>query len=87
MSITLHTEPVYNLTCNQCEWAAEVEGDGHLWRFDSEALARDWADANGWTADAHTTLCRACTNEAKEQQEQAEEIADVIRYATEEATR
>ncbi|MFC8339243.1 hypothetical protein ACFUJX_19845 [Streptomyces rubiginosohelvolus] len=83
MSIALHTEPVYALACNNCDTPAEVEGEGHLWRFDSPELARDWAHVNGWTGNAHTTLCPPCTAEAREREDHAQEIAAAVQYATE----
>lgn len=48
MPVTKHDRPVYNLTCDGCDYVADEDGDGVM-RFESIEGARQWAYAEGWS--------------------------------------
>lgn len=79
--ITEHDKPVYKLTCSNehCtsdDWTA-LDEDGHTKYFDSHAHAREWGGLNGWSVDS-PVLCPADAADAREQREQAEDIAAAV---------
>lgn len=67
MSITKHDRPVYNLTCDECDYVCD-EDDGGILRFDSIEGARMWASDSGWGDNQHwpnpRMTCPACEGKA-----------------------
>lgn len=81
MPITQHDQPVYKLVCDNpdCvheDWTA-LDPDDDVKYFNLLQHAREWGRANGWEV-GDTVLCPADAAEAREQREQAEDIAIVI---------
>lgn len=79
--ITLHTEPVYTLNCNECDYSADEEGDGQI-LFDSEKHATEWAVGFGWAtpdpASGGKFLCVGCREEKDAQDMQRQEVSAAI---------
>lgn len=81
MPITEHDKPVYKLICSNTDcgsdnWTA-LDEDGYTKYFDSQAHAREWGGLNGWHVDT-PVLCPADAAEAREQREQAQDIAAAV---------
>lgn len=81
MPIAKHDEPVYKLVCDNpdCvheDWTA-LDQDDDVKYFGLSQHAREWGTANGWEI-GDRVLCPADAAEAREQREQAEDIAAVI---------
>jgi hypothetical protein len=81
MPITQHDQPVYKLICSNDDCTADdwtaLDEDGYTKYFDSHAHAREWGGLNGWETSP-TVLCPADAAEAREQREQAEDIAAAV---------
>jgi hypothetical protein len=81
MTITQHDQPVYKLVCDNTDcWHGDqtaVDEDNRTRYFETRTDARDWGGLNGWQTD-DTVLCPADASEAREQREQAEDIAAAI---------
>lgn len=69
MPVAKHDRPVYNLTCDTCDYVADEDGDGIL-RFDSIEGARCWAADEGWDDNSHwpnpKMTCPACVAKAED---------------------
>jgi hypothetical protein len=81
MPITQQEEPVYKLVCDNTDCTSEdwtaLDADGEIKYFDLAQHAREWGRANGWEAGARV-LCPRDAAEAREQREQAEDIAAAV---------
>ncbi|MFE3031538.1 hypothetical protein ACFXKY_07805 [Streptomyces canus] len=81
MPITPHEQPVYKLVCDNpdCvhgDWTA-LDEDSRTRYFETRTDAHDWGQLNGWQVDDQV-LCPADAAEAREQREQAEDIAAAV---------
>lgn len=85
MPITQQEEPVYKLVCDNAadcdseDWTALGEDD-EIKYFDSKQHAREWGRVNGWEV-GDRVLCPREAAEAREQREQAEDIAAAVAEA------
>jgi hypothetical protein len=81
MPITEHDKPVFKLVCSNTDCTADdwtaLDEDGYTRYFDSQAHAREWGGLNGWQL-GDRVLCPADAAEAREQREQAEDIAAAV---------
>ena len=81
MPITRQVEPVYKLVCDNPDCVSEdwtaLDPDGEIKYFGDRQHARAWGSVNGWQV-SDQVLCPADAAEAREQREQAEDIAAAI---------
>jgi hypothetical protein len=82
--VTLYTEPLYTLTCDRCDYAADTE-ENEVTFFTSEYNARAWARDSGWSTsprrESESVICPGCVSEDEDEEMQDAEITAAVRYA------